>query len=107
MQPAERDEHTSGPVQVRHAVRAVGVRDVDLDDDDVGGVVDRQRLDVLVDDPRPVVGGQIRGERGEAERREQGVFDRAPMGAGRFRESREDELYAEQPVCARHLDTLH
>ena len=93
---------------VRDAIRAVGVGDVDLDHDQVGPVVGIERLDVLVDDHGLVVRRQVRGQRGQAERREQGVFDRAPIGAGRFGERGEDELDAKPAERGRHAPiTLH
>src|SRR6187397_579767 len=79
---------------VREAVGAIGVRDVDLNDDEVGMVIEIDRLDVLVLDGCLDVGVEIRRERGEAERREQGVLDRPPVRAGGFSQGRQDELGA-------------
>jgi hypothetical protein len=94
VQAAERDERSPRAVVIGETVGAVGVGDVDLDDDQVRTVVGVEPLDVLVDNHGVVVGRQIRGERGEAERREQRVLDRTPVRAGRFGQGREDELDA-------------
>ena len=106
VEPAERHETALRPIVVRDAIGTVRVGDVGLDDDEVGPVARVERLDVFVDDHGFIVWSQIGGERRKAERREQGVLDRAPIGAGRFRERRENELHAEPPGGARHALTL-
>ncbi len=100
---AERHEAALGAVVVGDAIRAGGVGDVDLDHDQVGPIVGVEPLDVLVDDHGFVVGRQIRGERGQTERREQGVFDRAPVGAGGFGQRGENERDAKRAGRGRHL----
>ena len=70
MQPAEHDEAAARAVAIGQAIGAVGVRDVDLDDDEVGRVVEGQGLHVLVFDHRLVVWIEIGGERRQAEGRE-------------------------------------
>ena len=92
MEPAERDEGALRPIMVRQAIRAVRVGDVNLDHHEVRAVIGIERFNVLVDDYRLIVRRQVRGERGQTERREQGVFDRAPIRAGRFGERGEHKL---------------
>jgi hypothetical protein len=101
VQAAERDEDPARAVRVGDAIRAVRVGDVDLYDDEIGLVVERQAFDVLVHDRRLVVAAQVCRERREAERRKQRVLDGAPVGTGRLGQRRQDELDAER------LDTLH
>jgi hypothetical protein len=95
VQAAEGDEDASGAVVVREPIGAVGVGDVDLNQDEVGPVVDSQRLDVLIDDRGVIVWIEEGGERGQAKGREEGVLDRPPVGAGRLGERRQDQLYTE------------
>ena len=52
-----------------------------------------ERLNVLGLNFHVAVISQVGGQRGEAERREQGVLDRPPVGARRFRERRQDHLH--------------
>ena len=96
VQSAERDERAARTVEVGQSVGAVRVRDVDLDHDEVRRIVERQRLDVLVLDHGAVVRGQVGGQRGEAERRKERVFDGTPERAGGFGQGRKDELDPER-----------
>ena len=50
---------------------------------------------MLVDEDRLVVRREERGERREAERREQGVLDRAPVRTRRFGEGGQDQFDSE------------
>ena len=95
MQAAKRDEDAARAVVISDAIGAAGVGDVDLNDDEIGLVVEGQGLDVLVNDGRLVVGRQVGGERGETERREERVLDRPPERAGGLGERRKDELDGE------------
>ena len=90
----QRDVRASRAIVVRDPVGAIGVGDVDLDDDEVGMIVEIELLDVLVLESDFEVGIEIGGEGGQAQRREQGALDRAPEGARCFRQRREDELDA-------------
>ena len=92
MQAAQRNEDTLGPIRIGHRIRALRVGDVDLNDDQVRMVVGVYAADVFVNDDRLIVGTEIRGERGQAKRRKQRVFDRTPIGARGFGERRQDEL---------------
>ena len=95
MQATESHKRTGGTIRVGEAVGAVGVGDVDLNDDQVGPSDRVVRLDMFVHD-RGVIGVfQIRRQRREAERWKQGVLDRAPERAGGFGQGREDESDAE------------
>lgn len=102
VQSAQRHEAALRPVVVGDAIGAVCVGDVGLNDDEIWTVVRVERLDVLIDDHSFIVWRKVCGKRREAERREQGVLDRAPIGAGRFRERRKDELHAEPLSGVRH-----
>ena len=99
VQASETDERALAAIVVCDAVGAVGVGDVDLDYDQVGGIVDGERLDMFVDDDGVVIGSQICGEGGETERRKQRILDRAPIGAGCFCECGENEFDVEG-TCA-------
>src|SRR5262245_30890457 len=81
-----------GAVPVRKAVRTIGVRDVNLNQDHVRLIVGPQMLDVLVDEHRTIVGTQIGRQGREAEWREERVFDRPPVRAGGLGEGRQDQL---------------
>src|SRR5205823_7019837 len=88
VQSAQRDERAPGPVLVGEAVGTIGVRDVDLNQHQIGLIVKGERLHVLVDELQAVIRVEKRRQRGEAERRKQRVFDRPPIGAGGFGERR-------------------
>ena len=91
VQPAERDEHAAGTVRVGQLVRAAGRGDVDLDHHEVGPVVvEVEPPHVLVPDPHLVVRAQVPGQRRQAQRREQRVFDRPEERAGRLGQRRQD-----------------
>src|SRR5215831_1013453 len=77
---------------VGELVRAIGRRDVDLDDDKVRFVVQAQALDVFVLNLDLIVVAQIAGQRGQAERWEERVFDRPEERAGGLRQCRQDHL---------------
>ena len=56
MQAAETDKRSFGAIVVRELVGAIGVGDVDLNDDQVGRVIDFQRFHMFIHDDRAVVG---------------------------------------------------
>ena len=88
VQASERDEDAACAERIRQSVGAMRIGDEDLDDDKVGGIgigID-VGFDVLVDDPQFVAAIEVRGERRETQRRKQGVLDRSPERALRFRE---------------------
>jgi hypothetical protein len=92
VQPAETDVRSTPAVLVRQLVGAAGGRDVDLNHDQLGVVVQVERLDVLVLKRDLIIGVEIRRERGEAEGWEEGIFDRPEERALRFGKRREDQL---------------
>ena len=106
VQAAEDDEHALGAVRVGERVGAARVGDVDLNGDEIGTVVAWSGRDVLVDDLGLVVWVEVGGERGQAERREQRVFDRPPVRAGGFGQGRQDELHAQAVPMERHRELL-
>jgi len=55
VQTPKADKRATRAIVVGDAVRAIGVRDVDLDDDEVGGIIQSKGLDMLVDDGGAVV----------------------------------------------------
>ena len=71
VQPAKRHVGSAGAVVVRDAIGPVRGGDVDLNDDQVRRVIQVERLHVLVLNLDVVVFTQVRGQRREAERREQ------------------------------------
>jgi hypothetical protein len=75
-------------------VGAVSVGDVDLDDDEVGGIVEFERLDVLVLEDDLEIRIEVRRQGRQAQGREQRVLDRAPEGTRRFRQRGKHEFDA-------------
>ena len=92
MQPAQADVSALAPVMVGQAVGAVGGGDVDLDDHQIGLVVQVERLDVLVLQGDLVVLIQVTRQGGQPERREERILDRSPEGAGGFGQGGQDQL---------------
>ena len=88
VQAAQHHVRTPPAVVVRQPVGARRRGDVDLDDNEVGRVVDPEALDVLVLQVDLGVGRQVRREGGEAEGREERIFDGAEEGAERLGEGR-------------------
>ena len=70
MQAAECDECSLTAVMIGDAVRAKCRCDVDLDNDEVGRIVEVEFLDVLVYESDVVIRIEICGESGQPERRE-------------------------------------
>ena len=99
---AEDDVRAARAVMVGDAVGAVGVGDVDLNDHQVGVIVEVQRLDVLVLKRDLEIGIEIRRQRRQTERREERVLDRSPVGAGGFGQRRQDQLHAPQRAQGGH-----
>ena len=64
-----------------------------LHHDEVGLVVERQLLDVLVLELDLVVRVEVAGERGQPERREERVLDRPETRAVRLEQRRQDERH--------------
>jgi hypothetical protein len=95
VKPAHRHERAPGPVVVGDAIRAIRVRDVDLNQDEIRLVIKIKLLHVLVHEDSVVVRAEERRQRGKAERREQRVLDGTPIGAGCLRERGQNELYFE------------
>src|SRR5439155_2066015 len=73
-----------------------GVGDVDLNDHQVGSIVEIERLDVLILQSDLEVGIEVRGESRQAQGRKERVLDRPPIGTRRLRQRREDEFNASQ-----------
>src|SRR5687768_17277217 len=94
VQPAHRDVYAATTIVVGDLVRSIGRRDVYLDDDELGTVVEVQRLDVLVMKTGLVVFAEVPRERGQSQRRKQGVLDGTEEGALGLREGGENELDA-------------
>ncbi len=101
MEAAKGDEDALGSVRIGDPVRASRVGDVDLDDDEVRQIVGVDRRHVLVHDHGLVVRPQRGGQRGEAEGREEGVFNRTPVRAGGLGERRQDELHPQRAARVR------
>jgi hypothetical protein len=92
VQPAKRDVRAAPPIVIGQPVRAIRRRYVDLDDDEIGLVVESQALDVLVLDLDLLVFVKVGGKRRQAERREERILDGAPERARRLRQRRQDHL---------------
>ncbi len=75
------------------AVRAKCRCDVDLDNDEVGRIVEVEFLDVLVYESDVVIGIEICGKSGEPERREERVLNGAKQRAGGFGKGGQDEFH--------------
>src|SRR5947208_250777 len=96
VEAAERDVGAARTIVVGDSVRAIGVGDVDLNDHQVGSIVEIERLDVLILQSDFEVGIEVRGESRQAQGRKERVLDRPPIGTRRLRQRREDEFYASQ-----------
>ena len=96
MKPSEADVDAARPIGVGNRVRTFRRGDVDGHDDEVRVVVQRELLDVLVDELDLVVVIEISGKSGQPERRKQRVLDRAIPGRVRLEKSREDHLDAQR-----------
>src|SRR5688572_3633437 len=83
-------------VVIRDAIRAIRVRDVDLDHHQIGLIVEVEWLDVLVLQTNVERRIEVRRQGRKTERRKQRVLNGSPVGAGGFGERREDQLHAPQ-----------
>ncbi len=79
VQPAQGDVRAFPPIVIGDLVGAARGADRDLDADQVGLVVESEGLDVLILERDLVIVSQIAGERGESDRRPEGVPN-APTG---------------------------
>jgi hypothetical protein len=68
VQSTQRHENTLGAVVIRDAISAIGVGDIDLDQDQVGLVVNDERRNMLVNDLGMVVRAEIGGDGRKPER---------------------------------------
>src|ERR1700759_3922587 len=93
MQPAECDECSLTAIVIGDSVRAKRRRDVDLDDDEVGRIVEVEFFDMLVDESDVIVRIEIRSEGGQPERREERVFNWTKQRAGCFSKGGKDEFH--------------
>lgn len=91
VQAPEADEGALATIVVGNTVRAIGVGDVHLHDDEVWIVVQVQWLNVLVGDHGLVVWMEIRRERRKTEWRKQRVLHGPPLWIGRLLERGKDE----------------
>ncbi len=94
MQAAQAHVAAPRPVVVGQGVGPVGVGDVHLDHHEVGGIVQVEFFHVFVLEGGLVVGGEVGGQRRQAQRREQGILDGAPVRAFGLGKRRKDKLYA-------------
>jgi hypothetical protein len=62
MQAAETDKSSVAAVMVRNPIRSVGVRDVNLDHNQLWCIVEGETLNMFIHNDRAVVGRQICGE---------------------------------------------
>ena len=94
VQPPKHDVRSARPVVVRDAIGPIGIGDVDLDDHEIGVVVQVERLHVLVLQGDVEIRVEIGRQRGQAERRKQRVLDGPPGRARGFGQRGKDQLYA-------------
>jgi hypothetical protein len=94
VQSTQHDVGSAPAIVIGQLVGPAGGRDVGLDHHQVGLVVEVERFDVLVLERDLIVVVEIAGQRGEAEGREQRVFDRPEERALRLGEGGENELDA-------------
>ena len=80
------------------------VGDVNLDYHQFRIVIEAQRFDVLVDQGQLVRRRAVRRQRGQAQRRKQGVLDRPEERAGRFRQCWQDEFDTHAAMLIRSAD---
>ena len=92
VQAPQTDANPPCPIVIGDLVRTAGVRDVDLDDDQLRVVIQGQGLDVLVDDDGLVLGVEVGRQRRQAEGWEEAVLDRSEEWALCLGEGRKDEL---------------
>jgi hypothetical protein len=96
VQSTECDERAAGAVVIGQAVGAPCARDVDLNDDEIGPVIQVQGRNVFIFEHGLGVGRQVGGECREAERREQGVLDRTVVRTRGFGQSGQNEFGTER-----------
>ena len=110
MQSAKADECATTAVAIGNTVGAICVRNVDLYDNEVRRVVERQRFYVLVLNDGAIIRCEICGQCRQAQRREKRVLNWPPIGIGCLSECRKDELDVKRSRsprrckrCAGHL----
>ena len=84
VETAKENISTTRTIVISNLVRAIGVGDVDLNDYQVGLVVEVKLLNVLVLQGHLDVGIEIGGESRETKRRKKGILDRPPIRTGCF-----------------------
>ena len=90
-------ENNVGPapaIVVRNLISAVGVCNVDLNNNQIRSILQVELLDVLVLQRDLDVGIEVRSECCQTKRRKQRVLDRPPIGARSFRQRRKNQLDA-------------
>ena len=92
VQASQADKRPPCPVVVGQGVGPPRRRDIDLDRDDIGRVVEVQRLHVIVFEARVPVVGEIRGQCRQPQRWEEAVLDGPEERGLRFGERGEDKL---------------
>jgi hypothetical protein len=99
------ERHVGAPLSVviRYPVRPVRVGDVDLQDHEIGPILQVELFDVLVLDPDLEVGIEIGRQRRQPERGKQRVLDRPPVRTRRLRQRRENQLDALERLWARQM----
>src|ERR1700722_2205200 len=92
MQPAQADKRSLAPVMIGNPVRPVCIGDVNLDHDQLRRVTKRERLHMLVHNGGVVIGREVGGERGQAQRRKQRILDGAPIRIARLFQGGQNEF---------------
>jgi len=113
VQTTQRHERTQSPIPIRQPIRTPGVGDVHLKDNQVRQVrpplirlrpsAEASReggwaVNVLIVDDGLIVRSQIGRERGQAERREQGILDGPEIRAGRLGQRGQHEPHTQRAL---------
>jgi len=69
MQAAQQNKDPFPAIAICDCIRPVGIRDIDLNGDNVGGVIQRQCLNMLIDNFRFILWRQIGGQGRQPQRR--------------------------------------
>src|SRR5262245_25890506 len=92
MQTAQANVRATAAVMVGDFVRAFRGSDVNLNDDQIGLVVQVERFNMLVMQTNVVVIDEIPRQGGKPQRRKQRIFDRTPERAFGFGQRRQDHF---------------
>ena len=93
MQATERDVRAARTIVISDAVGAICVRDVNLDDYQIGLVVQIEFFDMFVLERDFKIGIEVRCQSCQPQRRKKRVLDWPPVGTGSFRQGRKNQFH--------------